>query len=108
MSKPLSVDCSKLVLPDLVIIASETELVIRKSPKFSPGGFLQSLLSSVATGQGSLNQIASELKDRTHAAMARQSMHDRFTTKSTAFGVPPFFEPTLMRVGLGLGCRCDS
>ncbi len=23
-------------------------------------------------------------------------------------GVPPFFEPTLMRVGLGLGCRCDS
>jgi hypothetical protein len=85
MSKPLPVDCSKLVLPDLVIIASETELVIRKSPKFSPGGFLQSLLSSVATGQGSLNQIASELKDRTHAAMARQSMHDRFTTKSTAF-----------------------
>ena len=26
----------------------------------------------------------------------------------TGPGVPPFFEPTLMRVGLGLGCRCDS
>lgn len=85
MSKTLPADCSKLILPDLKIIASETTLVIRKSPKFSPGGFLQSLLSSGATWQGSLNQIASELKDRTHAAMARQSMLDHFTTKSTAF-----------------------
>lgn len=85
MSKSLPTDLSKLVLPDLDVIASDTKLVIRKSPKFSPGGFLQSLLSSVATGQGSLNQIASELKDRTQAAMARQSMHDRFTPKSTAF-----------------------
>jgi len=85
MSKSLPTDLSKLVLPDLDVIASETKLVIRKSPKFSSGGFLQSLLSSVASGQGSLNQIASELKDRTQAAMARQSMHDRFTPKSTAF-----------------------
>jgi len=85
MSKTSPADCSKLILPDLDIIASETELVIRKSSKFSPSGFLQSLLSSVATGQASLNQIASELGDRAHAAMARQSMHDRFTTKSTAF-----------------------
>jgi len=85
MSKSLPTDLSKLVLPDLDVIASDTKLVIRKSPKFSPGGFLQSLLSSVATGQGSLNQIASELGDRAQAAMARQSMHDRFTPKSTAF-----------------------
>lgn len=85
MSKSIPVDCSELALPDLDVIASETTLVIRKSPKFSPGGFLQSLLSSVATGQGSLNQIASELGDRAQAAMARQSMCDRFTTKSTAF-----------------------
>ncbi len=85
MSKSIPVDCSELALPDLDVIASETTLVIRKSPKFSPGGFLQSLLSAVATGQGSLNQIAAELKDRVPAAMARQSMHDRFTTKSTAF-----------------------
>ena len=85
MSKSLPTDLSKLVLPDLDVIASDTKLVIRKSPKFSSGGFLQSLLSSVASGQGSLNQIASELKDRTQAAMARQSMHDRFTPKSTAF-----------------------
>jgi len=40
MSKTLPADCSKLILPDLEIIASETKLVIRKSPKFSPGGFL--------------------------------------------------------------------
>jgi hypothetical protein len=85
MSQPISANCSNLALPDLDVIAAETKLVIRHSSKFSPGGFLQSLLSSVATGLGSLNQIASELKDRTHAAMARQSMHDRFTTKSTAF-----------------------
>ena len=85
MSKSLPTDLSKLVLPDLDVIASDTKLVIRKSPKFSPGGFLQSLLSSVATGQGSLNQIASELGDRVQAAMARQSIHDRFTPKSTAF-----------------------
>ena len=85
MSKSLPTDLSKFVLPDLDVIASDTKLVIRKSPKFSPGGFLQSLLSSVATGQGSLNQIASELGDRSQAAMARQSMHDRFTPKSTAF-----------------------
>ena len=64
MSKSIPVDCSELALPDLDVIASETTLVIRKSPKFSPGGFLQSLLSSVATGQGSLNQIASELGTR--------------------------------------------
>ena len=85
MSNNLPTDCSKLILPNLDLIASETELVIRKSRKFTPDGFLQSLLSSVVTGLASLNQIAGNLKDRVDAAMAPQSMHERFTHKSTAF-----------------------
>lgn len=72
-------------LPGLDLIASETKLVIRKSPKFSPDGFIQALLSSVATGQASSNQIAADLKMRVEASMSRQSMHERFTHKSTAF-----------------------
>lgn len=72
-------------MPDLDLIATQTRLVIRKSQKFSPGGFLQSLLSSVATGLASLNQIVGDLKDRVDAPMARQSLHERFDIRSTAF-----------------------
>jgi hypothetical protein len=93
MSQPIPANCSNLALPDLDVIAAETKLVIPHSLKYSPSGFLQSLLSSVANGLGSLHQNASELKDRTHAAMARQSMHDRFTTKSTAFLMEQRFKP---------------
>jgi len=78
-------DCSKLILPDLDLIARETQLVVRKSPKFTPDSFLQSLLSAVATGKGSLNQIAAQIEDRVDQGMARQSLSDRFTPKSTAF-----------------------
>ena len=85
MSKTPPTDCSEISLPDLDTIAKQTKLVIRKSCKFSPDVSLQSLLSSVASGQGSGNQIASELKERIKIEMARQSMHDRFTAKSTAF-----------------------
>jgi len=85
MSRTPPTDCSKLILPDLDSISRETQLVIRKSPKFTPDGFLQTLLSSVTTGQASSNQIADNLKDRADSAMARQSMHDCFTDKSTAF-----------------------
>ena len=72
-------------MPDLDLLATQTRLVIRKSRKFSPGGFLQSLLSSVATGLASLNQIAGDLKDRVAAPMLRQSLHERFDTRSIAF-----------------------
>ncbi len=72
-------------LPDLDAIARQCGLVIRKSSKFSPAGFLQSLLGSVVTGLASFNQIAGCLKDFTGAAMARQSLHDRFSARSTAF-----------------------
>jgi hypothetical protein len=39
----------------------------------------------VVTGLASLNQIAGDLKDRDHPGMARQSLHERFDIRSTAF-----------------------
>ena len=78
-------DCSKLILPDLDQLARQTQLVQRQSYKFTPHGFLCSLLQSVTTGMGSLNQIAGQLHERTGFAMARQSLHERFSKKSTAF-----------------------
>lgn len=85
MLKAIPADRSKLSLPDLDLIARETRLVIRKSRKFNADAFLQSLLSSVASGLASLNQIVGELKDRRHVGMARQSLHEHFDVRSTAF-----------------------
>ena len=85
MSKALPAGRSWPSLPDLDLIASQTRLIIRNSRKFTAAGFLQSLLSSVATGLASLNQIAGDLKDRDHPGMARQSLHERFDIRSTAF-----------------------
>jgi hypothetical protein len=92
MSKAIPADRSKLSLPDLHLIAKETQLIIRESKKFTAGGFLQSLLSSVVTGQASSNQIAGELKDRTSLGMSRQSLHDRFDIHSTAFMMAVLFD----------------
>jgi len=39
-----------LSLPDLDATARKTGLIIRKSAKFHPAGFRQSLLGSVVTG----------------------------------------------------------
>lgn len=85
MSKALPAGRSRPSLPDLDLIASQTRLIIRKSRKFTASGFLQSLLGSVATGLASLNQIAGDLKDRNHLGMARQSLHQHFDIRSTAF-----------------------
>ena len=85
MSKALLADRSWPSLPDLDLIASQTRLIIRHSRKFTAAGFLQTLLSSAVTGLASLNQIAGDLKDRNHPGMARQSLHQRFDTRSTAF-----------------------
>lgn len=85
MSKTSPAGRSKLILPDLDSIATRTGLVVRKSGKFTPAGFLQTLLGSVVTGLGSLNQLAGSLKDFVAAPMARQSLHERFSTRSTAF-----------------------
>jgi len=85
MSKALPAGRSWPSLPDLDLIASQTRLIIRHSRKFSAAGFLQSLLSSVVTGLALLNQIAGDLKDRDHPGMARQSLHQHFDIRSTAF-----------------------
>lgn len=85
MSKTSPADRSKLILPDLDLIATQTKLVVRNSSRFSPAAFLQTLLSAVATGKASFNQIVAELKDRTEKSMARQSMHERIGIESSAF-----------------------
>ncbi len=76
---------SKIILPDLDPIATKTSLVVRESPRFTPGGFMQSLLSAVVTGKASFNQLVGDLKDRVPLAMSRQSMHERIGAASTAF-----------------------
>jgi Transposase DDE domain len=85
MSNSSQADRSQISLPDLEAIATQTGLVVRKSRKFSPAPFLQSLLSSVVTGLASFNQIAANLQQRTGHAMARQSLHQRFGQATTAF-----------------------
>ncbi len=85
MSKSLPAGRSWPSLPDLDLIASQTRLIIRKSCKLTAAAFLQSLLRSVATGFASLNQIAGDLKDRNLPGTARQSLHQRFDIRSTAF-----------------------
>jgi hypothetical protein len=84
LSKALPDDRLWPSLPDLNLIANQTRLIIRNTRKFTAAGFLQSLLSSVATGLASLNQIAGDLKDRNHPGMARQSLHQRFDIHSTS------------------------
>ena len=85
MSNTSPTDCSKLILPDLDQLARKTKLVQRQSAKFCPHGFLCSLLQSVTTGMASLNQMAGQLHERIGRAMVRQSLHERFSEKSTAF-----------------------
>ena len=85
MSSNLLTGCSKITLPDLDKIAIESQLVVRKSRKFSPDAFLQSLLSSVGSGLASFNQMAANLKERVLEPMARQSLYERFSHKSTSF-----------------------
>ena len=76
---------SKPILPDLHQPATQSGLVIRKSSKFSPEGFLGTLLSSVITGKASFNQLVINLKLRVEKSMSRQSLHQRIGPKSTAF-----------------------
>lgn len=85
MSRTSPASRSTPSMPDLTQIAIQTGLIVRQSSKFTPGAFLLALLSSVATGLASFNQIAANLKDRGVAPMARQSLHERFDVRSTAF-----------------------
>jgi len=85
MSRTSPAGRSRLILPDLDSLAIQTRLVVRKSDKFTPGGFLQSLLSGTVTGKASFNQLASELRERTGSGMSRQSLHERLDERATAF-----------------------
>ena len=97
MLTTLPADRSKIIMPDLDRIATQTSLVIRKSPRFTPGAFLQSLLSAVVTGKASFNQIVADLKSRALVPMARQSMHERIGITSTAFLMRVLGELTAQR-----------
>jgi hypothetical protein len=66
MFKSISPGRSSLALPDLDLIAKETHLVTRRSSKFSPAGFLQTLLGSVVTELDSFNQLAAFDPDPRH------------------------------------------
>lgn len=83
---------SRPSLPDLDLIANKTRLVVRQSRKFTPGGFLQTLLSSVVTGHASFNQLAGGLKQHVSAPMARQSLYERLGDESTAFLLNVLFD----------------
>jgi hypothetical protein len=85
MFKSISSGRPSLALPDLDLIAKETRLVTRRSSKFSPAGFLQTLLGSVVTGLASFNQLADSLKDFAARPMARQSLHERIDRRAVAF-----------------------
>jgi len=78
-------DCSSLTSINLDDIASKTGLVRRRSPKFSPSCFLQSLLSAVISGQASLSQIAAGLGLRVGKSLSKQALQKRFDQPSSAF-----------------------
>lgn len=85
MSRTSPTGHSKISLPALEEIAIKTQFIIRKSPRFSADAFVMSLLSVVHSGKGSLNQIVQNLMTRVLRPMARQSLFERFSPKSTAF-----------------------
>ena len=82
----------------LKILAPALAGVVTIAVKFGP------ILFGDAPGDTNLSLIFGALAGL-FTYMLRSYLAFRKTKES---GVPPFFEPTLMRVGLGLGCRCDS
>lgn len=85
MSRTSLASRSKPILPDLDQPAIKSGLVVRKSSRFSPEGFLGTLLSSVISGKASFNQLVMNLKRRVEKPMSRQSLHERIGKNSTAF-----------------------
>jgi len=62
----------------------------------------------VATDLASLNQIVGELKDRSHPGMARQSLHQRFGTRSTAFLIAVLGDLMQQRCNTAAGSSVSS
>jgi len=85
MQRNSPADSSLLTLPDLDVLARETQFVIRESPKMDPSTFLQTLSGAVASGFASHNQIAIGLSQRTGLPISSQAIHGRFSEGCTAF-----------------------
>lgn len=85
MQRTSPADPSPLILPDLDVLARETEFVIRESSKMDASTFLQTLSGAVASGFASHNQMAIGLSRRTGRPISSQAVHRRFSEQSTAF-----------------------
>ncbi|MEM7601380.1 MAG: IS4 family transposase [Verrucomicrobiota bacterium] len=85
MPKCLPTDLSDFILPDLDAIAIQTQMIVRRSSKFSASEFLQSLLSAVVTGKASLQNIASGMGRRVGRCLSRQALDQRLDDSSTSF-----------------------
>ena len=78
-------DRSKSLFSKLDPLARETELIARKSKKFSAEGFVLGIFKAVITGKASLKQIARNLGQSEDKAMSRQAVHKRMDQSAVAF-----------------------
>ena len=76
---------SKILFSKIEFLARKTNLIVRKSSKFTAKGFLLSLLKTVATGRSSYNQMASTLGHCDLKPMSRQAFSQRIGDKSECF-----------------------
>jgi hypothetical protein len=78
-------DCSKSLFSKLDPLARETELIVRKSSRFSAEGFVLGIFKAVINGKASLNQIARNMGQSEGKAMTRQAVHKRVDQSAVAF-----------------------
>ena len=103
-------DCSALILPDLHQLAIQTDLICRKSSKFTADGFLQSLLSSVVTGQGTMGTMVPDTcqtpikspeahQRRLRTSNACENVNGQIKKRTKVVGLFPS-EELLLRLGI--------
>jgi hypothetical protein len=89
MSKTISgsklADRSKIFFSRLDSLARKTNLIVRRSAKFSAEGFTLGILKAVITGKASFNQLAMNMGLSEPKAMARQALHQRVDQNAVAF-----------------------
>ena len=78
-------DCSRAVFSRFESLARKTELIVRKSAKFSADGFVLGIFKSVLTGRASFNQLAMNMGQSEDKAMTRQALHKRVDRSAVAF-----------------------
>ena len=84
-SVPKLTDRSKRFFSRLDGLARKTKLIVRNSAKFSAEGFVLGVFKAVITGKASFNQLAMNMGQSEHKAMARQAMHQRVDQSAVAF-----------------------